>query len=120
MIRDGGSLAATFAIGGDRKFILLIQIAETMSVWHAPVLMDPDKRADPVPVPWAEARRVLTELSALARGLSAVAAEWLRQMIEVAASDGRPPGGLKDHQEGLKARPSPLPLSPLTQGEGER
>jgi hypothetical protein len=103
MIRDGGSLAATFEIEGGRKFILYIPIAETMRVWREPVLIDPEKRVttsdlsgDFVPVPWAQARQVLAEMATLSSPLDALQSDWLRLMSEVAEYEGRMRAALKD------------------------
>ncbi len=93
MIRDGGSLAATFEIEGPREFILFIPIAETLRAWAEPVLIDPEKRLNgaSVPVPWAQARMILAEMTGLTAGLGAQELALLQQMTQVAAYDGRPP-----------------------------
>src|SRR4051812_42475548 len=91
MLRDGGSLTATFEIEGGREFILLMPIAEPLQVWGPTVLMEPARPLtsylkEGVPVSWEQAREVLREMASMANGLNPRQAEWLRKMTEIAAN----------------------------------
>jgi hypothetical protein len=96
MLRDGGSLEATFEIEGGREFSLRIPIAQPLQRWNSPVLIEPAKPLasylkEGVPVPWEEARKVLGEMASIAHGLSPRQTELLLKMTEVAAHNGHPP-----------------------------
>jgi hypothetical protein len=97
MIRDGGSLTATFEIEGGRQFILMLPIEQFVRVWRGPVLIDPEKRATnalsgaSVPVSWTDARQALAEMTSLSGQMEPLAIERLRLMTEIAEHEGYPP-----------------------------
>jgi hypothetical protein len=112
MLRNGGSLSATFDDDHGERFILLIPIkratGRSLGVsrlgYGEPALIDcnPAKRprdtdnvrqsvlsGPAVQLSWDDARRVLRAISTLAAGLGALQSKWLQMMVDVAAREGR-------------------------------
>jgi len=118
-IRDGGSLAAQFASDVD-EYILFIKLRSVFHGgsrggpatrverlgFDQPILIDCDPKKRPpntdqvvhsvlsgpaFPVPWSEARELLRAISNLAAGLDRMKSDWLQEMVEVVAYEGRVP-----------------------------
>ncbi|MGF6227695.1 hypothetical protein QFZ27_001650 [Inquilinus ginsengisoli] len=115
MIRDGGSLTATFTSDEGKRFILFIGI-NTRKIdeahrenlgYHSPIVIDadPSKRlpdtdsvvyselgGPSVPISWSEARSILVQVSRLIGELTPWQEKWLHKMRDVVNFDGAPPG----------------------------
>jgi hypothetical protein len=118
MIRDGGSLAATFKSDGTSRYILLfrIHIADRGPLemerlgYHGPILIDCDPgKGKPntdsvvyseltgpsISVSWNQARDILDAMAYGARGLRPLDAKLLQDMIFVSAHEGCLPRGFE-------------------------
>jgi hypothetical protein len=113
LIRDGGSLAATFESDGGSRYILFLEIRlddrarsnRKMARYDQPVLIDCDPTKRPPntkrilyselggprdSISWNQARVLLEEISKLARLTNPLHSGWLKNMVDVASSDGIP------------------------------
>ena len=111
MLRDGGSLAASFKSDRGREYTLLLRIdidkkEHRRLGYRDPVLIDCDPKLRPpntdrviysslcgpaVPVSWSEACEITTAVSPLAIELDSWQTVWLAQMVYVTTNDGRLP-----------------------------
>ena len=119
MIRDGGSLAATFENGCGARYILFIPIHAVKDGdrrrrldYHPPVVIDCDPKKRPantdsvryselcgpkVPVSWTEARVMVDAITRFADVLDSFGRHWLSQMTYVVANEGQLPPDLPDN-----------------------
>jgi hypothetical protein len=109
MLRDGGSLTASFENESSARYILLIPIhmsKEGALGYRSPVLIDCDPKKRPsntdgvfyselcgpdTPISWAEARIVVEAIAQLAAELGSRERQLLNQMTSVVATEGRLP-----------------------------
>jgi hypothetical protein len=113
MIRDGGSLTATFHDPDGSEWILLLQIKQVSHPdrverlgFTAPVLIDADpakrpmhaenhivseRRGPSCQLSWEEAEALVGQMTALATTLNTWAASSLRQLRTAVESRGAPP-----------------------------
>jgi hypothetical protein len=129
MIRDGGSLAATYNSEGAGRHILFtkIRIAQGDSLtserlcYEQPILIDCDPAKRPldtdrihysklsgpaVSVTWEEARVLVAGFSRLADGLNEFGMMRLRRLEHVVSTDGGLPPNIERY---LRRRPRPAP-----------
>jgi hypothetical protein len=115
MIRDGGSLSATFTSDHAKRYILLFRLRirdldaqkKEYLGFYPPVLIDTDPEKRPVgtdsivyselsgpsvPISWPEAREILEQVSRLIGDMGPYEERWLHGMIDAARFDGVPPG----------------------------
>jgi hypothetical protein len=115
MIRDGGSLTATFASDQGKRFILFIginirnidELHKEKLGYHSPIVIDADPSKRPpdtdsvvyselggpsVPISWSEAHGILSQVSRLIGELGPYQEQWLRKMMDAANFEGAPPG----------------------------
>ena len=113
LVRDGGSLAATFESDDGARFILFVEVDREIFLlrdrklarYHEPVLIDCDPAKRPpdtatvrytelggpsVPISWSEARSLLGEISKHAQLATPIRTGWLLEMVDVVARGGRP------------------------------
>ncbi len=113
LIRDGGSLAATFETDDNGRYILFFKIDDenlsshklkSGASYRAPVVIDtdPKKRATDtdkivyselsgpaILISWDQARDILSVFRSLSLDLTSLQAQWLEKMSAAAANDGR-------------------------------
>src|ERR1700685_1058085 len=110
MIRDGGSFAAVFESDASSDFCLFLPLRDTHPTpsdkqqFDSPYIIDFDPAKRPrdtatriysrlsgpaTPLSWQQARQLFDEISRRAQGLDPFYAEWLKDMANIIAREGR-------------------------------